>query len=65
MKKVLPIAQALYFGYSILFIFDNATNYSVYAKNALYAYKMNKRSGEKQVMFCNSWYIDQIDIYYI
>lgn len=33
--KALPIAEALYPGYSLLFLFDNATSHSVYAKDAL------------------------------
>ena len=31
-SKALPIAEALYPQYSLLFLFDNATNHSVYAK---------------------------------
>ena len=53
MEKALPITEALYPGYSILFMFDNATSHSVYAEDALCAYKMNKRPGSKQVMLCN------------
>lgn len=34
-KKALPIAEAFYPGYSLLFLFDNATSHSVYAKDAL------------------------------
>ena len=30
-EKVLPIAKVLYFRYSILFMFDNATSHSIYA----------------------------------
>ncbi len=30
-EKVLPIAKVLYFGYSILFMFDNVTSHSIYA----------------------------------
>ena len=33
--KALPIAKALYLEYSLLFLFDNATSYSVYAKDVL------------------------------
>lgn len=46
-NKVLPIAKALYPGYSLLFLFDNATNYSVYVDNALYIGGMNKGSSGK------------------
>lgn len=41
-KKALPIAEALFPGYSLLFLFDNATSPSVYAKDALEAKDMNK-----------------------
>lgn len=30
-NKALPITEALYLGYSLLFLFDNATSHSVYA----------------------------------
>lgn len=33
--KALPIAEALYPGYFLFFLFDNATSHSVYAKDAL------------------------------
>lgn len=35
MKKILPFAEALYLGYFLLFLFNNATSHSVYAKDAL------------------------------
>lgn len=47
MEKALLIAEALYPGYYILFMFDNATSHSVYAEDALCANKMNKGSGSK------------------
>ena len=34
-NKALPIAKALYLGYSLLYLFDNATSHSVYARDAL------------------------------
>ena len=34
-SKALPIAKALYPRYSFLFLFGNATSYSLYAKDAL------------------------------
>ena len=34
-KKALPIAQALYPGYELLFMFDNVMSYLIYAKDAL------------------------------
>ena len=46
-EKALPIAKTLFFGYSILFIFDNATIHSVYAKDALCAHKINRRPDGK------------------
>ena len=48
-NKALPIAEALYPGYSLLFLFDNATSHSVYADNALRTEGMNKGNGGKQV----------------
>ena len=53
MEKVLPIAEVLYLGYFIWFMFDNATSPSVYAEDVLYAYKMNKESSGKQVILYN------------
>ena len=41
-KKALPIRKALYPGYTLLFIFDNATSHLIYAKNALQVANMNK-----------------------
>lgn len=49
--KDLPTAQALYPGYSLLFIFDNATSHAVYAKDALRAKNMNK-SPEPNNQYC-------------
>ena len=34
-NKALPIAKAIYPGYSLLYLFDNATSHSVYTKDAL------------------------------
>ena len=34
-NKALPIAKAFYLGYSLLFLFDNETNHSIYAKDTL------------------------------
>ena len=55
-SKALPIAKALYLGYSLLFLFDNTTSHSVYANNALCTRGMNKSSGGKQVWLRNCWY---------
>ncbi len=65
MEKALPIAEALYLRYSILFIFDNTTRHSVYTEDALCTYTMNKRPSDKQVILCNGWYIDQMSMYHI
>lgn len=46
-NKALLIVEALYLGYSLVFLFDNATSHLVYIKNVLYTEKINKRSGEK------------------
>ena len=34
-KKVLPIAEALYPGYFLLILFNNVTSHSIYAKDTL------------------------------
>ena len=39
--------EALYPGYSLFFLFDNAISHSVYAKDAFQIKDMNKSSGEK------------------
>ena len=55
-RKAIPIAEALYPGYQFLFLFDNATSHSVYAKDALIASKMNKGDGGQQPLLRNGWY---------
>ena len=55
-SKALPIAEALYPGYSLLFLFDNATSHSVYAKDALQVQEMNKGVGGKQAQLRNGWF---------
>lgn len=55
-SKALPIAEALYLGYSLLFLFDNATSHSVYAKDALQVKDMNKGIGAKQPQLRNGCY---------
>ena len=47
-NKALPIAKTLYPGYSLLFLFDNATSHSVFAQDALYTAQMNKGMGGQQ-----------------
>lgn len=56
-NKALPIAEALYPGYSLLFLFDNATSHLVYAKDALQVHKMNKGPGGQQAQLRNGWYM--------
>lgn len=41
--KALPIGKALYLKYELLFIFNNATNYAIYAKDVLQVIYINKR----------------------
>ena len=56
MSKVLPIIEALYLSYSLLFLFDNVISHPIYANNAIRTGRMNKSSGDKQVWLRNSWY---------
>ena len=55
-NKALLIAEAPYLGYSLFLLFDNATSYSVYTKDALQIKDMNKSSGGKQPVLRNSWF---------
>lgn len=55
-NKALPIAEALYPGYSLLFLFDNATSHSVYAQDVLRTMQMNKGIGGKQPWLRNGWF---------
>ena len=48
-KKALPIAQALYPGYELLFMFDNAISHFIYAEDALQVAHMNKGPGGQQL----------------
>ena len=52
-EKALPIAEALYPGYQLLFLFDNATSHSVFASDALQVDEMNKGSGGQQKFLRN------------
>ena len=52
-NKALPIAQALYPGYSLFFLFDNSTSHSVYGQDALQAKNMGKGPGGKQAFLRN------------
>lgn len=46
-NKALPIVEALYLGYSLFFLFDNMTNYFVFAQNTLYIIQINKKTGRQ------------------
>ena len=56
-NKALPIAESLYPGYELLFIFDNSTSHSIYAKDTLQVAHMNKRPGGQQPFLRPGWYI--------
>lgn len=47
-RKALPIAESLYSGYKLLFIFDNITSHFIYAKDVLQVANMNKGVGGQQ-----------------
>lgn len=55
-NKALPIAEALYPGYDLLFMFDNATSHLIYAKDALRTTHMNKGDGGNQPFLRNGWF---------
>ena len=54
--KALPIGEALYPGYELLFMFDNATSHAVYAKDELQVAHMNKGPGGQQPFLRAGWY---------
>ena len=54
--KALPIGEALYPGYELLFMFDNATSHAIYAKDALQVVHMNKEPSGQQPFLHASWY---------
>jgi hypothetical protein len=58
LDRALPVATALYPGYSFLFLFDNVTSHSVYADNALLVSNMNKRTGGQQAFLRDGWFHD-------
>ncbi len=63
-NKALSIAETLYLGYLLLFLFDNATSHSVYAKDVLQVKDMNKGIRGQQPRLRNGWFNhrnDQID----
>lgn len=49
MKKALPIGEALYPGYALLFLFDDATSHLIYAPDTLQFAYMNKKPGSQQL----------------
>lgn len=55
-SKALPITKVLYPDYLLLFLFENATSYSVYANNALRIKEVNKNSSSKQAWLRNGGY---------
>lgn len=55
-SKALPIAEALYPGYELLFMFDNATSHAIYAKDELQVAHMNKGPGGQQPFLRAGWY---------
>ena len=55
MKKTLPIWEALYQGYELLFWFDNATSHSIYVPDAFQVANMNKRPGGQQPFLRPGW----------
>ena len=54
-EKALPIAQFLYPGFDLVFMFDNATSHSVYADDALRVAKMGKGEGGQQAFLRPGW----------
>ena len=59
-EKALPIAQFLYPGFDLVFIFDNATSHSVYTEDALRIANMCKSEGKQQAFLRPGWYQDPV-----
>ena len=55
-KKTLPIGETLYLGYALLFMFDNTTSHSIYAKDALQVANMNKGLEGQPAFLRPEWY---------
>ena len=55
-SKALPIAEDLYPGYELPFMFDNATSHAIYAKDALQVMHVNKGPGGQQPFLRAGWY---------
>ena len=58
-NKSLPIAQFLYTGYDLIFLFDNAMSHAIYAKDALRVSNMGKGEGNQQGFLRPGWYQDK------
>lgn len=54
-NKALLIMKALYPRYSLLYLFDNPINHSIYAKDVLQVKDINKGCGGKQPVLRNGW----------
>lgn len=46
--KAFPIAKALYYSYSLLFLFNNKTDHSIFAQNAFHIINIDKQIERKQ-----------------
>jgi hypothetical protein len=55
-EEALPITEALYPGYSLLFLFDNAISHCVCAPDALQVKNMAKGPGGKQSFLRDGWF---------
>ena len=55
-SKVLPIAEVLYPGYELLFMFDNATSHAIYIKDALQVAHINKSPRSQHSFLQADWY---------
>lgn len=58
-KKALPIAEVLYSGYLLLFLFDNITSYNIYLINAFQVKNISKKFNSKQVFLRDSQYFQE------
>ena len=57
-NKALLIPKSLYSGYELLFMFDNVTSHSIYAKNEWQVAYINKEPGGQHLFFRVGWYTD-------
>lgn len=58
MKKTLPIGKALYPGYALLFLFNNAISHSIYTPNAFQVVHINKESRDQHFYLRPGWFIN-------